>query len=78
MPMGSAGHSLGGIGRSHARRTTAQPVGTTWTAFARQCSTWSLTRRFHYGAEWYGYLMRRLARRPQNLSFFLRSLISKK
>ena len=31
-----------------------------------------------YGAEWYGYLMRRLAERPQNLSFFLKSLISKK
>ncbi|CAN5315887.1 proline dehydrogenase family protein [soil metagenome] len=31
-----------------------------------------------YGAEWYGYLMRRLAERPQNLSFFLRSLVSKK
>jgi proline dehydrogenase len=30
-----------------------------------------------YGTEWYGYLMRRLAERPQNLSFFLRSLISK-
>jgi len=31
-----------------------------------------------YGTEWYGYLMRRLAERPQNLSFFLRSLISRK
>ncbi len=31
-----------------------------------------------YGAEWYGYLMRRLAERPQNLTFFLRSLISQK
>ena len=31
-----------------------------------------------YGAEWYGYLMRRLAERPQNLSLFLTSLISKK
>ena len=31
-----------------------------------------------YGSEWYGYLMRRLAERPQNLTFFLRSLISKK
>ncbi len=31
-----------------------------------------------YGREWYGYLMRRLAERPQNLSFFLRSLISKR
>ncbi len=31
-----------------------------------------------YGQEWYGYLMRRLAERPQNLSFFLRSLISKR
>lgn len=30
-----------------------------------------------YGVEWYGYLMRRLAERPQNLSFFVRSLISK-
>jgi len=31
-----------------------------------------------YGQEWYGYLMRRLAERPQNLAFFARSLISKK
>jgi len=31
-----------------------------------------------YGLEWYGYLMRRLAERPSNLTFFLRSLISKK
>jgi proline dehydrogenase len=31
-----------------------------------------------YGSEWYGYLMRRLAERPSNLSFFLRSLVSKK
>jgi proline dehydrogenase len=31
-----------------------------------------------YGNEWYGYLMRRLAERPQNLTFFLRSLLSKK
>ncbi|MET0839535.1 MAG: proline dehydrogenase family protein [Marmoricola sp.] len=30
------------------------------------------------GEEWYGYLMRRLAERPQNLTFFLRSLISQK
>ncbi len=31
-----------------------------------------------YGDEWYGYLMRRLAERPSNLAFFLRSLISQK
>jgi proline dehydrogenase len=31
-----------------------------------------------YGQEWYGYLMRRLAERPSNLTFFLHSLISKK
>jgi proline dehydrogenase len=31
-----------------------------------------------YGDEWYGYLMRRLAERPANLTFFLRSLISQK
>ncbi len=30
-----------------------------------------------YGNEWYGYLMRRLAEKPSNLSFFLKSLISK-
>jgi proline dehydrogenase len=30
-----------------------------------------------YGHEWYGYLMRRLAERPSNLTFFARSLISK-
>jgi proline dehydrogenase len=27
-----------------------------------------------YGEEWYGYMMRRLAERPANLGFFLRSL----
>ena len=31
-----------------------------------------------YGGEWYGYLMRRLAERPQNLGFFVKSLVSKK
>jgi proline dehydrogenase len=30
-----------------------------------------------YGDEWYGYLMRRLAERPANIGFFLRSLVSK-
>lgn len=30
-----------------------------------------------YGKEWYGYMMRRLAERPANLQFFLRSLVSK-
>jgi proline dehydrogenase len=30
-----------------------------------------------YGSEWYGYLMRRLAERPANVTFFLRSLVSK-
>jgi proline dehydrogenase len=28
-----------------------------------------------YGADWYGYFMRRLAERPANLAFFLRSFI---
>ena len=31
-----------------------------------------------YGQEWYGYLMRRLAERPSNLTFFMRSLVSRK
>jgi proline dehydrogenase len=30
-----------------------------------------------YGDEWYGYLMRRLAERPANLTFFLRSLATR-
>ena len=30
-----------------------------------------------YGGDWYGYLVRRLAERPSNLGFFLRSLGSK-
>lgn len=29
-----------------------------------------------YGTEWYGYFMRRLAERPSNLRFFLRSVIA--
>ena len=28
-----------------------------------------------YGADWYGYLMRRPAERPANVGFFLRSLL---
>jgi proline dehydrogenase len=30
-----------------------------------------------YGDEWYGYLMRRMAERPSNLGFFLRSLLTR-
>ncbi len=30
-----------------------------------------------YGQEWYGYLMRRMAERPANTMFFLRSLVTK-
>jgi proline dehydrogenase len=30
-----------------------------------------------YGVDWYGYFMRRLAERPANLRFFLRSLVTK-
>jgi proline dehydrogenase len=31
-----------------------------------------------YGVQWYGYLMRRLAERPANTTFFLRALASRK
>lgn len=31
-----------------------------------------------YGTEWYGYLMRRLAERPTNTTFFLRALVSRR
>ncbi len=30
-----------------------------------------------YGTDWYGYLVRRLAERPANLTFFARSLVSR-
>ena len=30
-----------------------------------------------YGQEWYGYLIRRMAERPANTMFFLRSLATK-
>lgn len=30
-----------------------------------------------YGQQWYGYLMRRLAERPANITFFARSLVTK-
>lgn len=30
-----------------------------------------------YGTDWYGYFMRRLAEKPANLRFFLRSMVSK-
>ncbi|MCP2165001.1 proline dehydrogenase family protein [Goodfellowiella coeruleoviolacea] len=30
-----------------------------------------------YGDEWYGYFMRRLAERPANVAFFLRSLVTR-
>ena len=30
-----------------------------------------------YGTDWYGYFMRRLAERPANLAFFLRSMVTR-
>ncbi len=30
-----------------------------------------------YGDQWYGYLVRRMAERPANTAFFLRSLVTK-
>ena len=30
-----------------------------------------------YGDDWYGYFMRRLAERPANVGFLLRSLVTK-
>ena len=36
-----------------------------------------VVRHIPFGHAWYGYLMRRLAERPANLTFFLRSLVSR-
>ncbi|RZK84640.1 MAG: proline dehydrogenase, partial [Rhodococcus sp. (in: high G+C Gram-positive bacteria)] len=30
-----------------------------------------------YGSQWYAYFMRRLAERPSNLRFFLRSVVTR-
>lgn len=45
----------------------------------RRLAAGGLTVRAYvpYGVDWYGYFMRRLAERPANLRFFLRSLVTK-
>jgi proline dehydrogenase len=45
----------------------------------RRLAALGLTVRVYvpFGTEWWGYFMRRLAERPQNLAFFLRSMASK-
>ncbi len=50
------------------------------TAEQRRLAAEGKTMRVYvpYGDEWYGYFMRRLAERPANVAFFLRSLISRK
>jgi proline dehydrogenase len=30
-----------------------------------------------FGAQWYGYLMRRLAERPANMAFFARAVLTR-
>jgi len=43
----------------------------------RLAATGELVRVYlPYGDQWYGYLVRRMAERPQNLGLFLRSLVS--
>ena len=67
--------------RTGARRATTSSRCSTasgrtssagWPARARRCGS-----TCPYGDEWYGYLMRRLAERPANVAFFLRSLVTK-
>ena len=45
----------------------------------RELAAEGLTLRVYlpYGTDWYGYYLRRLAERPANLLFFLRSVVSK-
>lgn len=46
----------------------------------RRIATTGATMRVYipYGEQWYGYLMRRIAERPANLVFFLRSLATRR
>ena len=57
---------------SRCSTASAPTSSAAWPARARRCGSTCRT-----ATEWYGYLMRRLAERPPNLTFFLRSLISK-
>jgi proline dehydrogenase len=38
---------------------------------------WRVRVYLPYGQDWYGYFMRRLAERPANVGFFLRSLVTR-
>jgi proline dehydrogenase len=49
------------------------------TAQFSELAAFNYTVRIYlpYGTEWFGYFMRRLAKRPANLAFFARSLVTR-
>ncbi|WP_269853083.1 proline dehydrogenase family protein [Streptomyces sp. RPT161] len=72
------------IGQDLARRNGRQPGDYEFqmlfgirTAEQRRLAAEGERMRIYvpYGADWYGYFMRRLAERPANLAFFLRSFV---
>ena len=58
--------------RSRCSTASATPSSPAWSREGDQVRTY-----MPFGDEWYGYFMRRLAERPANLMFFLRSLVSR-
>ena len=55
-------------------------AGTTFPTIGCCTDKWCHSVRAYvpYGTEWYGYMMRRLAERPQNMSLFLSALRSRR
>ncbi len=58
--------------RSRCSTASGTPSSCVWSSSSNTCGS------ICYGEQWYGYFMRRLAERPANLAFFLRSLTSKR
>ena len=63
-----AGHATS----SRCSTASARTSSAGWPRPGRRCGSTCRT-----ATEWYGYLMRRMAERPANLAFFLRSLATK-
>ena len=65
----------GGQGQLRVPDALRHPAATSrsgWRPAGRQMRVY-----VPYGDEWYGYLVRRMAERPANLAFFLRSVATK-
>jgi len=69
----------GQMGRGIAQLAASHGFAVTLADAQREIAAAGKTLRVYvpYGDQWYGYFMRRLAERPANIAFFLRSLATK-